>query len=122
MEIKQPSRGAVIMMGRAARSKLFGSEEGQHIVHRGYTDNGLLPEGGAHVIGAKYLMYSERLRRSSNKQRTVQERKKEKVAKKVAAEKVLTFADAMPNCGIWIEDEHAFDPSEVDGSNLDCME
>ena len=34
---------------------------------------------------------------------------------------VLTFADAMPNCGIWIEDEHAFDPSEVDGSNLDCM-
>eukprot|EP01043_Picozoa_sp_COSAG02_P041243 COSAG02_NODE_3403_length_6798_cov_63.887744_8_plen_60_part_00 len=50
------------------------------------------------------------------------ERKKEKVAKKIAAEKVLTFADAMPNCGIWIEDEHAFDPSEVDGSNLDCME
>ena len=38
------------------------------------------------------------------------------------AEKVLTFVDAMPNCGIWIEDEHAFDPSEVDGSNLDCME
>jgi 4'-phosphopantetheinyl transferase EntD len=67
-------------------------------------------------------MYSERLRRSSNKQRTVKERKKEKVAKKIAAEKVLTFADAMPNCGIWIEDEHAFDPSEVDGSNLDCME
>jgi 4'-phosphopantetheinyl transferase EntD len=73
-------------------------------------------------MGAKYLMYSERLRRSSNKQRTVKERKKEKVAKKIAAEKVLTFADAMPNCGIWIEDEHAFDPSEVDGSNLDCME
>eukprot|EP01043_Picozoa_sp_COSAG02_P029132 COSAG02_NODE_1799_length_10896_cov_8.648421_12_plen_176_part_00 len=45
-----------------------------------------------------------------------------KVAKKIVAEKVLTFADAMPNCGIWIEDEHAFDPSEVDGSNLDCME
>lgn len=86
----------------------------EHAVLRGYTDNGLLPEGGAHVIGAKYLMYSERLRRSSNQQRTVQERKKEKVAKKVV--------DAMPNCGIWIEDEHAFDPSEVDGSNLDYME
>ena len=52
----------------------------------------------------------------------MKERKKEKVAKKIAAEKVLTFVDAMPNCGIWIEDEHAFDPSEVDGSNLDCME
>ena len=36
-------------------------------------------------------------------------------------QKVLTFADAMPNCGIWIEDEHAFDPSEVDNGNLDCM-
>ena len=65
IDLGQPSRGAVIMMGRAARSKLFGSEEGQHIVHRGYTDSGLLPEGGAHVIGAKYLMYSERLRRRS---------------------------------------------------------
>ena len=75
-----------------------------------------------HVVGAKYLMYSERLRRSSNKQRTVQERKKEKVAKKVASEKVLTFADAMPNCGIWIEDEHAIDPDEVDDTNLECME
>ena len=109
-------------MGRTARSKLFGSEKGQTIVHRGYTDNGLLPEGGVHVVGAKYLMYSERLRRSSNKQRTVQERKKEKVAKKVASEKVLTFADAMPNCGIWIEDEHAIDPDEVDDTNLECME
>ena len=33
-----------------------------------------------------------------------------------------TFADAMPNCGIWIEDEHAIDPDEVDDTNLECME
>ena len=79
-----------------------------------------LVEGSS--MGAKYLMYSERLRRSSNTRRTVQDRKKEKLAKKVASEKVLTFADAMPNCGIWIEDEHAIDPDEVDDTNLECME
>ena len=39
---------------------------------------------------------------------------------KVSKEKkeMTTFAQAMPNCGIWIEDEHVWDPDEVDEGDL----
>ena len=40
--------------------------------------------------------------------------KKEKKEKK----ELTTFAEAMPNCGIWIEDEHVWDPDEVDEGDL----
>ena len=47
-------------------------------------------------------------------------KKKDKVAEKVSKEKkeMTTFAQAMPNCGIWIEDEHVWDPDEVDEGDL----
>ena len=31
---------------------------------------------------------------------------------------MTTFAEAMPNCGIWMEDEHVWDPDEVDEGDL----
>ena len=39
---------------------------------------------------------------------------------KVSKEKkeMTTFAEAMPNCGIWMEDEHVWDPDEVDEGDL----
>ena len=48
-------------------------------------------------------------------------KKKDKAAEKVSKEKkeMTTFAEAMPNCGIWMEDEHVFDPDEVDEGDLD---
>ena len=121
LKIKQPSRGAVIMLGRRARAKQFGNKEGRKIVHAGYTDNGLLPtNGGAHAEGAEYLMYSERVRRSSDKRSTAKWKKKDKAVEKVSKEKkeLTTFVEAMPNCGIWMEDEHVWDPDEVDEGDL----
>ena len=46
--------------------------------------------------------------------------KKDKAAEKVSKEKkeMTTFAEAMPNCGIWMEDEHVWDPDEVDEGDL----
>ena len=40
---------------------------------------------------------------------------------KVSKEKkeMTTFAEAMPNCGIWMEDEHVWDPGEVGEGNLE---
>ena len=29
------------------------------------------------------------------------------------------FPTAMANCGLWMEDEHVFDPDEVDEGDLD---
>ena len=48
------------------------------------------------------------------------QRKKDKAAEKVSKEKkeMTTFAEAMPNCGIWMEDEHVWDPDEVDEGDL----
>ena len=57
---------------------------------------------------------------SSEKRSAAKRKKKDKVAEKVSKEKkeMTTFAGAMPNCGIWIEDEHVWDPDEVDEGDL----
>eukprot|EP01047_Picozoa_sp_COSAG01_P102501 COSAG01_NODE_32080_length_586_cov_5.061602_1_plen_79_part_00 len=49
------------------------------------------------------------------KEQDSKKRKHAKQAAKIAKEKaqVLDFDTAMANCGLWIEDEHVYDPSEV---------
>ena len=51
----------------------------------------------------------------------LEERKKEKKKEKIAKEKreLTDFPTAMANCGLWMEDEHVFDPDEVDEGDLD---
>ena len=65
-------------------------------------------------------MYSERIRRSSDKRSAAKRKKKDKAVEKVSKEKkeLTTFVEAMPNCGIWMEDEHVWDPDEVDEGDL----
>ena len=57
----------------------------------------------------------------SQKKKAVEERKKEKKKEKIAKEKreLTDFPTAMANCGLWMEDEHVFDPDEVDEGDLD---
>ena len=40
----------------------------------------------------------------------------EKVSK--GKKELTTFVEAMPNCGIWMEDEHVWDPDEAGEGDL----
>jgi len=108
MEIKQPSRGECILLGRQVRARLFDTETGAQIIADGYYSNGLLPKGCVHGPDAEYLYYDERIRERAGRRADAKEKKEVKKKNKIAKEKEeeLTFAKAMADCGIWLADEH----------------
>ena len=124
MEIKQPSRGECILLGRRVRAKLFDSEKGAIIVANGYFSNCLLPKGGVHDPNAEYLYYDERVKARALQKTDAKEKKETKKKAKIAKEKgeVLTFATAMADCGMLFTDEHEYDLDEVDESDLNCYQ